>query len=171
MTISRNVSIMLLVIANIAADQISKVIVRANIILRTETNPGERIPLLGDYFVLMNVKNKGAFLGMGSDLSEPLRIILLLLLPTAVLLFVLYYVFKEKQMDKLSLIGFSCVVGGGIANVFDRFVYGSVTDFLFIDLGFVRTGIFNIADLSVTTGMILILWSSLKQRKKVKEDA
>ena len=165
MNISRNVSIILLVIANIAADQISKFWVRAMV------EPYSSSPIIGDYLTLRNVENKGAFLGMGSDLSEPLRIILLLILPTAVLLFVLYYVFKEKQMDKLSLIGFSCVVGGGIANVFDRFIYGSVTDFLFIDLGFVRTGIFNIADLSVTTGMILILWSSLKQRKKEKINA
>jgi len=164
MTISRNVSIMLLVIANIAADQISKFWVRATV------ESGSSSPIIGELLTLRNVENEGAFLGMGSDLSEPLRIILLLILPTAVLLFVLYYVFKEKQMDKLSLIGFSCVVGGGIANVFDRFVYGSVTDFLFIDLGFVRTGIFNIADLSVTTGMILILWSSLKQHKRVKEN-
>ncbi|WP_347922894.1 signal peptidase II [Pontimicrobium sp. SW4] len=162
MNISRNTSIILLVIANIAADQISKFWVKAVVEPRSST------PIIGDYLTLRNVENKGAFLGMGSDLSDPLRIILLLILPAAVLLFVLYYVFKEKQMDRLSLIGFSCVVGGGIANVFDRFAYGRVTDFLFIDLGFVSTGIFNIADLSVTTGMILILWSSLKQRKKDK---
>ena len=168
MKLTRTAYILLLVFANIAADQISKVIVRANIEARTEIHPGERISVIGDTFIMMNVENEGAFLGMGSDLNDTLKLFVLLLIPAAVLLFVLFYMFKEKNMDKLSLIGFSCVVGGGIANVFDRFVYGSVTDFLFIDLGFVRTGIFNIADLSVTTGMILILWSSFKQRKKDK---
>jgi len=162
MNISRNASIILLVIANIAADQISKFWVRATV----EKNSSS--PIIGEYLTLRNIENDGAFLGMGGDLNPTLKLFVLLLIPAAVLLFVLYYMFKEKQMDKLSLIGFSCVVGGGIANVFDRFVYGSVTDFIFIDLGFVRTGIFNIADLSVTTGMILILWSSLKQRKKDK---
>ncbi len=162
MNISRNASIILLVIANITADQISKFWVRATVEKNSST------PIIGEYLTLRNIENDGAFLGMGGDLNPTLKLFVLLLIPAAVLLFVLYYMFKEKQMDKLSLIGFSCVVGGGIANVFDRFVYGSVTDFLFIDLGFVRTGIFNIADLSVTTGMILILWSSLKQRKKDK---
>ena len=162
MNISRNASIILLVIANIAADQISKFWVRATV----EKNSSS--PIIGEYLTLRNIENDGAFLGMGGDLNPTLKLFVLLLIPAAVLLFVLYYMFKEKHMDKLSLIGFSCVVGGGIANVFDRFVYGSVTDFLFIDLGFVRTGIFNLADLSVTTGMILILWSSLKQRKKNK---
>lgn len=162
MNISRNVSIILLVIVNIAADQISKFWVRALV------EPYSSSPIIGDYLTLRNVENEGAFLGMGSDLNPTLKLFVLLIIPAAVLLFVLYYMFKEKQMDKLSLIGFSCVVGGGIANVFDRFIYGSVTDFLFIDLGFVRTGIFNIADLSVTTGMILILWASLRHRKKDK---
>ena len=162
MNISRNASIILLVIANIAADQISKFWVRATV----EKNSSS--PIIGEYLTLRNIENDGAFLGMGGDLNPTLKLFVLLLIPAAVLLFVLYYMFKEKHMDKLSLIGFSCVVGGGIANVFDRFVYGSVTDFLFIDLGFVRTGIFNLADLSVTTGMILILWASLKQRKKIK---
>ena len=70
----------------------------------------------------------------------------------------------------MSLIGFCCIVGGGIANVFDRFMYGSVTDFLHIDLGGVfRTGIFNIADLSVTTGMIMILLASFLYRKPKQE--
>ena len=162
MNISHNASIILLIIANITADQISKFWVRATV----EKNSSS--PIIGEYLTLRNIENDGAFLGMGGDLNPTLKLFVLLLIPAAVLLFVLYYMFKEKHMDKLSLIGFSCVVGGGIANVFDRFVYGSVTDFLFIDLGFVRTGIFNLADLSVTTGMILILWSSLKQRKKNK---
>ena len=162
MNISRKAFIILLVIANITADQISKFWVRAVV------EPYSSSPIIGNYLTLRNVENDGAFLGMGGDLSPTLKLFVLLIVPAAVLLFVLFYMFKEKQMDKLSLIGFSCVVGGGIANVFDRFVYGSVTDFLFIDLGFVRTGIFNIADLSVTTGMILILWASLKQRKKDK---
>ena len=83
-----------------------------------------------------------------------------------VLVTVLVYVFKDKSIDKLSLIGYRSIIGGGIGNIYDRFSYGSVTDFLFIDLGGVfKTGIFNIADLSVTTGMILIIWASFKNKE------
>ena len=59
-----------------------------------------------------------------------------------------------------------CIVGGGLANLYDRFLYGSVTDFLFMDFNITRTGIFNTADLSVTTGLILILLSSFKDWRK-----
>lgn len=161
MKISRTVGIFLLIIANIAIDQISKAIARVEII------PGEIIRVINDTFILTNVENSGAFLGLGSDLSPFLKLVLLLILPVLVLGFVIYYILKNKDMDRMSLIAFCCIVGGGIANVYDRIVYGSVTDFFHIDLGGVfRTGIFNVADMSVTFGMILLLLASFIYPKK-----
>ena len=164
----RSIFITLVIVLTIVVDQISKMLVRTNIIGQTETRASERIPLIGDAFILMNVENEGAFLGMGSELNNTLRIILLLILPILVLGFVLRYIFKEKNLDNWSLFAFSSIIGGGIANVFDRIVYGSVTDFFFIDLGGVfKTGIFNMADLSVTTGMIILVFTSFKKKKRV----
>ncbi len=161
MKLSRNTYIIIIIIINIAIDQITKVMVRGSIGFR------EEIQLIGDGFILTNVENTGAFLGMGSDLNPTMRILLLLILPVIVLGLVTYYVFREKNMDKWTLTAFCLIIGGGIANVFDRFVYGSVTDFLHIDLGGVfRTGIFNMADVSVSTGMIMLLVGSFMNRKK-----
>jgi len=149
---------------NIALDQISKVIVRAEIEYR------EVIELIGEKFILTNVENTGAFLGMGSDMNPTFKLIFLLILPVVVLAMVVYYILKNKSIDRLSLIAFCCIIGGGIANVYDRIIYGSVTDFLHIDLGGVfRTGIFNVADMSVTFGMLLLLYASLKTKKKATE--
>ncbi|MDC0007277.1 signal peptidase II, partial [Winogradskyella sp.] len=131
----RNLFIVILIIFNITIDQISKFSVRANIELR------EIIEIIGDRFILTNVYNEGAFLGMGSDMHPTLKLIFLLILPTLVLGYVIYYIVKTKELDRLSLIAFCCIIGGGIANVFDRIVYGKVTDFFFIDLGGIfRTG-------------------------------
>lgn len=161
MKISRTVGIILLIVANIAIDQISKAIVRA------EIQPNRIIEVIGDTFIMTNVENSGAFLGMGSDLDPTMKLLLLLILPVLVLGFVVYYILKTKALDRLSLVGFCCIVGGGIANVYDRIVYGSVTDFFHIDLGGVfRTGIFNVADMSVTSGMIMLLIASFVHRKK-----
>lgn len=155
----RSIFIWIIIVFNIAIDQISKVWVRANVTSEKE--------LIGNYFTLHNVENSGAFLGMGSELNPTIKLFVLLILPVVVLGFVLRYIFKDKTIDKLSLIGFSCILGGGIANIYDRIRYGSVTDFFHIDLGGVfRTGIFNIADLSVTTGMIMILSASFIYQKK-----
>jgi len=155
----RNLSIISLVVLNIILDQLSKFWIRGNVA------PYNDINIIADYFIITNVENSGAFLGLGSDFSPVIKSILLLALPVGVLVTVLVYVFKDKSIDKLSLIGYSSIIGGGIGNIYDRFLYGSVTDFLFIDLGGVfKTGIFNIADLSVTTGMILIIWASFKNK-------
>lgn len=162
----RSIYIILVIVVTIAIDQISKILVRINIQPRTETSMGERISLIGDKFIMMNVENSGAFLGMGSDLNPTLRIILLLILPIIVLGFVLHHVFKDKTLCNWSLFAFASIIGGGLANVYDRIVYGSVTDFFYIDLGGVfRTGIFNMADLSVTTGMIILVILSFRKKK------
>ena len=157
----RSLFIILTIILTIAIDQITKLLVRAYVV------PSERSEIIGSYFTLHNVENTGAFLGMGSDLSPFVKLILLLILPIVVLGYVTIHIFKDKSLDNLSLFAFASIIGGGIANVFDRVAYGSVTDFFHIDLGGVfRTGIFNMADLSVTTGMILLLLVSFKKKKQ-----
>ena len=151
--------ITLIVGLSIAFDQLSKIWVRNNFESYIEKS------IIGDVFTLIKVENTGAFLGMGSELSEIPRILLLIVLPIIVLISITLYTYIDKTLDKLSIIGFSLIIGGGIANIFDRIVFGSVTDFLYINLGGIfKTGIFNIADLSVTTGMILILISSFKRK-------
>ena len=156
---NRNISITILIVVSLLLDQLSKFLIRQNVDQYSE------IKLIGDYFILTNVENSGAFLGMGSDFSPFVKTIFLIILPVIVLICIMIYVYRDKQIDKISLIGFCFIIGGGIANIYDRILYGSVTDFLFIDLGGIfKTGIFNIADLSVTTGMILILLMSFKSK-------
>lgn len=163
----RTVFIVTTIILTIAVDQISKVLVVNNIEERTDFSYGETISLIGDSFTMMHVKNEGAFLGMGSELNGTLKIVLLLILPVIVLGFVLRHIFKDKSLDNWSLFAFSSIIGGGIANVYDRFAYGEVTDFLYIHItDTIRTGIFNLADLSVTTGMIILVVMMFRNKKK-----
>jgi len=155
----RNISISIIIALSVFLDQISKILIRNNVDQYSD------IKLIGEYFILTNVENSGAFLGMGSDFSPIIKMIFLLILPVIVLTCIIIYVYRDKEIDKISLIGFSIIIGGGIGNIFDRIMYGSVTDFLFINLGGIfKTGIFNIADLAVTTGMILILLMSFKNK-------
>ena len=156
---NRNISISIIIALSIFLDQISKILIRNNVEQYSD------IKLIGEYFILTNVENSGAFLGMGSGFSPIMKSVFLIILPIIVLISIIVYVYRDKEIDKVSLIGFSIIIGGGIGNIFDRIIYGSVTDFLFIDLGGIfKTGIFNIADLAVTTGMILILLMSFKNK-------
>ena len=157
---SRTLFISFLIIFNIVLDQISKFWVR------TEVPRGSKTQIIGDYLSLHNVENSGAFLGLGSDFNPILKIILLNVLPIVVLTLVLIHIFRDKKLDRLSLIGFSCIIGGGIANIYDRILYGSVTDFFHMDFGGVfRTGIFNLADVSVMVGMGCLLLSNFRRKR------
>ena len=161
MNIKRIVLILTLIILNIGCDQFSKKMVRDQVEFRSTTE------IIGEKFILTNVENAGAFLGMGSELNPIVKTILLLILPIAVLLFVLRYLLTKNDIDKLTVIGLSFIVGGGIGNMYDRILYGQVTDFFHIDLGGIfKTGIFNMADVSVMVGMGFILLAGLTSKKK-----
>ncbi|MDG1432422.1 MAG: signal peptidase II [Saprospiraceae bacterium] len=161
----RNIIILLIVIANIGCDQISKKIVRESV------SPGDRIELINQNFLLMNVENNGAFLSVFSNASPLVKKITLLGLPTIMLIGVLFYLFSESKLPKVALIGWSFVIGGGIGNMYDRIKFGSVTDFLFIDLGGIfRTGVFNMADVSIMVGMGFLILFYIQDATR-KEDA
>ena len=103
--------IIFLVLLNIGLDQYSKHFVRAEVL------PGSRTEIVGKLLQLMNVENSGAFLGIGSDSHPTIKLIFLLILPVIVLGVVHYYLLTNRSLDRISVIGFSCVAGGGIANL------------------------------------------------------
>ena len=160
----RSFMIVLLIAANIACDQVSKSVARKEI---SET---DRIEVLGKNLMLMKVENEGAFLGLGKDLPVWLKNVLLLGLPAVVMLGLFFYLLIKNKLSRTTVVALTFIVGGGIGNLYDRILYGSVTDFLFMDFELFRTGIFNMADVSVMVGTGLILVESFFSKKKPEED-
>ena len=158
-TTLRRVSIILLVLLNIGCDQISKDIVRKNV------EPKDYIQVVNDNFILTNVENTGAMLGFGQSFPPILKFVFFQVLPIIVLLVLFFRILRKTNLNKWLIVAFAFVIGGGIGNLIDRIAYGSVTDFFQIKLGILKTGIFNMADVSVTTGVILILFLSLFNKK------
>lgn len=164
MKISRTLRMVLifgLILMNIGCDQVSKSVARTHI------HTGEHISVFGEYVVLTKTENRGAFLGFLSTLENPiLKAILLILLPIAVLLFILRMIIVNTNLDKYMIFGMCCIIGGGIGNLYDRILYSSVTDFMHIDLGGIfKTGIFNMADVSVMLGTGLLILSFIKRKE------
>lgn len=157
----RKIAIVLIVILNFGCDQISKEVVRTNV------PPRDYIQLIGDKFILTNVENTGAMLGFGQQFPSWIKLILFQVLPIIVLLILLYRILNKEHLGRWSILAFACVIGGGIGNLVDRIVYGSVTDFFQIQLGIFKTGIFNMADVSVTLGVILLLALSFSKEKSL----
>jgi signal peptidase II len=159
----RNLVILFILLLNFSCDQISKTIVRRSV------SEYEIISLIDGYLTLTKVENTGAFLSAGSSLPYFIRLILLTLLPVAFLTYGLWLIMHKKDMPQLLVIGWSFVIGGGVGNLYDRIIHGSVTDFLHLDLRIFQTGIFNMADVSIMIGMFIIILgqflNSVKQNR------
>ncbi|MEQ1586719.1 MAG: signal peptidase II [Cyclobacteriaceae bacterium] len=159
--ILRTLVILTILSSTIGCDQISKNIVRQRI------DDNEQISLINNYLTLTKVENTGAFLSVGHNLPAPIKLLLLTILPLIVLGLALFYLLTKRGLFNLTMLGICLMVGGGVGNIYDRLIYGSVTDFLHIDFVLFQTGIFNMADVSIMTGMFVILFDSYFKRTKL----
>lgn len=115
---------------------------------------------LGDTVRLEYARNPGAFLSLGADLSEQTRWILFTVGVGIVLLFLLYAVLTQEKLSTGQRVAYLLMVGGGLSNGYDRVALGGrVTDFMNLGLGSLRTGIFNVADLAIVAGVVLMLFT------------
>jgi signal peptidase II len=143
--------ILLLLILIVGCDQIAKSIVRRNVEYNQQTD------VLKGFITLTRVENTGAFLSMGDHLPKLVYRIVMILLPLIVLIYALHYLFTNEKLSRILTLAICLVIGGGFGNVYDRIIYGSVTDFLRFDFVLFHTGIVNLADISITTGFIIII--------------
>jgi signal peptidase II len=112
-------------------------------------------------------ENTGAFLSAGAELSRETRTILFQFLPGTFLLGLFLFLWRAGDGSVVWMAGWCLILSGGIGNLWDRIVHdGRVIDFMNVGLGGLRTGIFNVADLCITTGVVLLLFESLRQSRQ-----
>jgi signal peptidase II len=109
-----------------------------------------------DTIRLQYVENTGAALSLGDSLPKTASFWLLSILPLVILLGLLGYTFKNlQQMGMSKIFSIALIFSGGIGNIIDRILFDRhVTDFMNLGIGNIRTGIFNVADVCVTAGVI-----------------
>ncbi len=143
--------VLAIIAVNIGLDQWTKVWARETLQFQPPRSYWD------DFFRLIYVENKGAFLSLGSELSDGLRSLLLHVFPIILLGGITVYTMFSKAINKWQIIGMSFIIGGGVSNVYDRILYGAVTDFMNMGLFGIRTGIFNVADVSIMIGLGFML--------------
>ena len=153
--------VIIVLVINYSLDRITKMLAE-NYLLGRET-----LSYFYNTVVLEYAENSGAFLSVGSNWPDAIKYITLLIIPILGCLYGLYYcAFKLK--DRNQLIAVVCIIGGGLGNLIDRlFNDFRVVDFLNFGIGSVRTGILNVADMSVTFGVIYLLFHQFKSKKKL----
>jgi signal peptidase II len=149
----RLVVLFLVVAGTAGCDQATKQIAR------TQLSQVGSITLPGSFFQLTLAENPGAFLSLGASLPQMVRSALAVGLGMG-LVCLLVYLVRTTQLRFVSFLGGVLIWAGGISNLADRFSrHGLVTDFMVIRVGPVHTGVFNVADLAIVIGLLILVVS------------
>jgi len=144
-------ALLVVVTSTIGCDQATKRLA-AEHLMGAETQS-----LLGDTVRLGYAENTGAFLSLGADLSPAIRTAIFSVGCSVMLLVCAFVAFRNRQR-LVPLFALALVCAGGVSNVIDRITRGSVIDFLNVGIGSLRTGIFNVADVAILAGVIVLLF-------------
>ncbi len=118
--------------------------------------------IIGDILIFIYTRNYGVSFGFLNNVPEVIKHIIPEFLKVVVFLamIVVFYIIilVDKKKQKVSIVGFSMVLGGAMGNLLDRVMRGFVTDF--INMGFnldIRfPWNYNIADAAITIGIVVI---------------
>ncbi len=149
-----NKKIFLIVISVLILDQVSKSIISSIL-----TNH-ESIIVIKDFFSLTYLQNYGVAFGI---LENNYIIIYIATFACAIALYKFMYSFKE---NKRNIIAFGLTIGGLIGNLIDRIFFGYVKDFLAFEIGNYHFPIFNISDIGVVVGVLLLMYAVIKGEDK-----
>ena len=103
------------------------------------------------------IRNEGIAFGIYFEGAETIFIVL----PILITIYLFYLLKNEEFQDKFSQIALFLIIAGAVGNIIDRIFRGYVVDFIDFHLNGMHWYVFNIADSSVTIGLIFLLYSSI----------
>ncbi len=146
-----------LVLLVLALDRISK-----TIILNILDDVGRVDIYINSFFSLFLVWNKGIGFGLFSfDQNYIYNGITLLIL--TINLIIIYLIYKEKDPKTYFL---AIILGGSCGNLFDRYYYSAVPDFIDLNYNGYHWFIFNVADIFITLGIICLILAEFLNYEK-----
>jgi signal peptidase II len=140
---------------------------------RTRYRALPAVTVIDGYFHLRYVENCGGAFGFLSSRSEKYRRPFFYVTSLLATVFLIYLFVRIGPREKILMVAFAVILGGAIGNVIDRFTMGYVVDFVEWHIrDRARWPTFNIADVGITVGLVLIILDSLflaKRREAAKE--
>tara|TARA_B110000263_G_scaffold217820_1_gene204113 strand:- start:120 stop:593 length:474 start_codon:yes stop_codon:yes gene_type:complete len=146
--LKKNIFNLLLVIFIFILDRLSKII-----IIKLSEPLGELNISITSFINFNLIWNEGIAFGLLS-FDDKFYYNLITLLIVLITLIIIWLINKAKGIEKLS---FLMIVGGSLGNIFDRIYYSSVLDFIDISVNNFHWFIFNVADIFISIGVILLI--------------
>ncbi|WP_300355986.1 signal peptidase II [Fusobacterium sp.] len=135
-------------------DQIVKFLVDRHMIF------GDTIPVIGDFFHITYVQNRGIAFGIFQGKVDIISIATVI----AIILIIVYFLKNVKKFNFFERTAYLFIISGAVGNMIDRLLRGYVVDM--IDFRGIWSFVFNIADVYINLGVILLLLDLLVKRRK-----
>ena len=155
--LGKSLALLLLVVMTIGCDRVTKQLAAENLAGEPPHS------FLADTFRLTYAENQGGFLSLGAGLPSALRNAVFTVFTGALLLVVAVFAWRQRG-SLWHAAAFSLFLAGGASNWFDRVSHGRVVDFMNVGVGWLRTGIFNVADVAIMLGIALFIFAELRSR-------
>lgn len=144
----------ILILLAFAADRFSKWWVAGNV--------ADHAPIqINQYLTIQKTYNEGIAFGLFQGIGPAVG-----WLTVVVILGLVFYLVQVPRNEWLIRAGLGLMIGGALGNMLDRIVAGEVLDFIQTPL---RSGIFNVADVMINLGMVLIVIGSIVHRAPKEE--
>ena len=155
--IKKNFWIIFFISAIFIIDRLTKVIV-----LKSAETFGDVNILVTKFLSINLIWNEGIAFGLFSfDQKSYYNFLTIIII--FVTLIILWMITRTKDAEKFA---FVMIFGGSLGNIFDRIYYSSVPDFIDIHFGNFHWFIFNVADIFITLGVILLIYLEIFFKKK-----
>jgi signal peptidase II len=118
-------------------------------------------PIIGGFFDLVHTRNTGIAFSMLDDAGPLVKDILIPMFSVAAVGLVAYLLLKSGPATRRMQFGLALILAGAAGNLYDRFAYGYVVDFLDFYVGAYHWPAFNVADSCITVGAGLLLLDSV----------
>lgn len=122
------------------------------------------IKVIPNFFSIFYVRNTGAAFSILED-----NTILLILISVIFIVILDRYIRTKKSFNKLTCFSLGIIMGGIFGNLLDRIIYHSVIDYLSFNVLKYSFPIFNLADIGITIGTVLLIIDVLKEEGKNKK--
>ncbi|WP_080874821.1 signal peptidase II [Oceanobacillus timonensis] len=130
-------------------------------LVATRMEIGESIPIINDFFYITSHRNSGAAWGILEG-----QMSLFYIITVVVMIGLIYFLHTHGKQDRLIATGVGVLIGGAAGNFIDRILYQEVVDFANFYIFNYNFPIFNIADASLTIGVIIVIIAIILDERK-----
>lgn len=151
----------LFILFAVFVDQVSKYFIIEYFNIYPELLINDFLYEVNQYLNIVIVWNKGFAFGLFQNNIFSVNILYIFLIGSVILVLIIY---ANKLNEKYYFLIFGLIIGGALGNLIDRILYGAVVDFIDLHYMNLHWYVFNIADICISIGCILLVLAEIRKK-------